>query len=101
MKNARAACQRKLVWVEPASSSKASGWPSPKVASKSLRLVRTSGVGGSGPPWTQTGPDRAGPMKPVVVVLTPWIELERYETSSTYTPGARYSGIPDSSALGG
>src|SRR5262245_16214360 len=36
-------------------------------------------------------------MKPVVVVLTPSIDLERNETSSTYTPGARYSGIPSPS----
>jgi hypothetical protein len=32
-------------------------------------------------------------MKPVVVVLTPSMDLERYDTSSTKTPGARYSGI--------
>src|SRR3989442_11204733 len=32
-------------------------------------------------------------MNPVVVVLTPSMDLERNETSSTYTPGARYSGI--------
>src|SRR5687768_14007310 len=32
-------------------------------------------------------------MKPVVVVLTPSMDLARYETSSTKTPGARYSGM--------
>src|SRR5260370_1098779 len=32
-------------------------------------------------------------MKPVVVVLTPSIDLARNDVSSTYTPGARYSGM--------
>src|SRR5688572_26304658 len=32
-------------------------------------------------------------MKPVVVVLTPSIDLARYDISSTNTPGARYSGM--------
>src|SRR5579862_8279363 len=51
---------------------------------KSPKLVMSSGV----PP---TGPRRVGPTKPVVVVLTPSIDLPRKLTSSTYTPGARYS----------
>src|SRR5215469_13993806 len=45
------------------------------------------------------GPKRVGPTKPVVVVLNPSIDFARKETSSTYTPGARYSGIRFSSHL--
>src|SRR6266568_9511837 len=40
------------------------------------------------------GPKRAGPINPVVVVLTPSMDFDRNDTSSTYTPGARYSGMP-------
>ena len=40
-----------------------------------------------------SGPYRVGPTKPVVVVLTPSMDLARNETSSMNTPGARYSGM--------
>ena len=40
-----------------------------------------------------TGPKRVSPAKPVVLVGTPSIDFERKLTSSTYTPGAKYSGI--------
>src|SRR5262245_60483979 len=53
--------------------------------SKSAKLVSSSGV----PP---TGPVAVGPTKAVVLVPTPSIDLLRKLTSSTYTPGARYSG---------
>src|SRR5678815_1657855 len=61
---------------------------------KSRKLVSTSG---SGPGWPcasgrATGPRRVGPTKAVVLVLTPSIDLARKLTSSTNTPGARYSG---------
>src|SRR5947209_1021069 len=54
--------------------------------SKSATLVISSGR-------PLTGPQRAGPTKPAVLVLTPSIDFERKLVSSTYTPGDRYSGI--------
>src|ERR1700712_2035181 len=53
--------------------------------SKSARLVTISGT----PPM---GPRRVGPTKAVVLVPTPSIDLARKLVSSTYTPGAKYSG---------
>src|SRR5256885_5669338 len=54
--------------------------------SKSAKLVSSSGS-------PLTGPKSAGPTKPAVLVLTPSIDFDRKLTSSTYTPGAKYSGI--------
>jgi hypothetical protein len=42
---------------------------------------------------TFTGPRSATPTIPEVLVLTPSIGLEPVSTSSTYTPGAKYSGM--------
>src|SRR3954471_14622157 len=39
------------------------------------------------------GPISAAPTKPAVLVLPPPMGCEPVSTSSTYTPGARYSGI--------
>src|SRR4029450_6655408 len=44
-----------------------------------------------------TGPRRATPTKPAVLVLTPSMGRGPSSISSTYTPGARYSGIVPSS----
>ena len=40
-----------------------------------------------------TGPRSATPTTPTVLVLTPSIGFEPVSISSTYTPGARYSGM--------
>src|SRR4051812_48692781 len=52
----------------------------------SFKLVSKVGV-------SFTGPFRVGPTKPVVLVLTPSMDFERKLASSTYTAGARYSGM--------
>src|SRR3954466_3123927 len=61
---------------------------------KSRKLVNSSGGGGVLPASSglATGPRRVGPTKPVVLVLTPSMDLARKLVSSTNTPGARYSG---------
>src|SRR4051795_8798426 len=50
-----------------------------------------------GPSLYWIGPVRVIPAKPVVLVATPSIAFARNETSSTYTPGDRYSGMDRSS----
>jgi hypothetical protein len=49
------------------------------VAVDALELAEARDTSGS----RSIGPKRDGPMKPVVVVLTPSMDLARYEVSST------------------
>src|SRR3954471_14399964 len=63
--------------------------------SKSRKLVSSSGS-------PSVGPNRVGPTNPAVLVLTPSMLFWRNVVSSTYTPGARYSGItPPPGCCGG
>src|SRR3954447_12203751 len=67
-------------------------WKSPKLVSSSGVSGMNVSSPGSATEWA-TGPRRVGPTKPVVLVPTPSIDLARKLVSSTYTPGARYSGM--------
>jgi hypothetical protein len=65
----------------------------PKTLSYSVKLVINGGSQLAGPSEYHTGPNLAKPTNPVVLVATPSIDFDRKLTSSTNTPGARYSGI--------
>src|SRR5256885_6857472 len=66
----------------------------PKTRSNSEKLVTSSGI-------PLNGPYRAAPTNPAVLVLTPSMVFARKLTSSTYTPGARYSGMDELLRYGG
>src|SRR5512141_3236893 len=78
-KNVRTACQSQLTLdVSPCGVA-------PVRCAKSVRLVNG--------PSAHSCENGAMPTKPAVLVATPSIGFAANEISSTYTPGARYSGI--------